>query len=137
MTSALRTLKRIHRTAVEDAAKIVADIAAQRAAVQQLIDATQAQMNAETLAAATDPLAAAMLPAFIQKMRARVATLRQNEQALAHAEDRARDALAAAFLEEQKIERLMEAAAEREAMAELVRDAQYMDELAIMRARLS
>lgn len=135
MSRALYTLLRIYRTAIEDASKIVADYVAQRAENARQIEAIQSQLQAEILAAMGDPLAASMLPGFTQQMRARIAALCQRDAILECEEDRARDRLAAAYLEEKKIEHLIEAVAQRDEQEKSARDAQLMDELAIISAR--
>jgi flagellar export protein FliJ len=134
MSRALSTLARLHRQAIDRCKEKVAVCVAEGARLEQLAAAARAQAVAETVAAQNDPLAYSMLAAYLQAMRERAAAFDRERHGVALAEDRAREALAAAFLEEKKVSLLIEARAAREAMEERQAETMMLDEIAISRA---
>ena len=135
MSKALNTLKRLHRTAIEEVGQALAAMIAQGGQIEAEIAAARAQLEAEQAAAAGDALAASMLGPYTQQVRARIAAMQRQRAIILAQEDEARDALAAAYLEEKQIEQLIEAAAALAQDREAAREAQFMDELAISNAR--
>jgi flagellar export protein FliJ len=135
MSGSLSTLSRLHRQTIDRCKEEVALHVAEGARLEGLARDVRLEMDLETRRAEGDPLAASMLAGYIQMMRARAASLDRERKAVAVLEDRARDALAAAFLEEKKVELLIEAHSAREASADLQAQNAMLDEIAISRAR--
>ena len=135
MSGSLKTLQRLHRMSIDTCKQRVADLVSEGQRLQAQAAALEGQAQAEIRAAQGDPLAMSMLGAYVQSVRARIQDLASQRAAIATLEEAARDDLAAAFLEEKKVELLIEAAEAREAAAEAAADAAMMDELAITRTR--
>lgn len=134
MSGALQTLQRLRRREVDAVKDELASVLAQIADCDARAAHLRAQAEAETLAAMGDPLAASMLGAYTQQVRGRLTTIAQQRTFWVGQEDRVRDALATAFLEEKKIEQLIEAQALAAEAAVAAADAAAMDEMAISRA---
>jgi hypothetical protein len=134
MSQALATLARLHRQAIDRCKEEVAACVAEAARLSTLAEAVRAQAAAEIKAAEGDPLASAMLGPYLQATKERATAFDRQREGVLVAEDRARDALAAAFLEEKKVSLLMDAQAARDAFLEQQAETMMLDEIAISRA---
>jgi flagellar export protein FliJ len=135
MSASLKTLQRLHDLAIDACKQRVSDLVGEGRRLEAAAIALEAQAKAEMLAGQNDPLAIPVLGAYLQAVRTQLQDLANQRAAIATLEESAREELAAAFLEEKKVEILIEAAEAREATAQSAAEAAMMDELAITRAR--
>lgn len=135
MTKSLAVLQRLHRKTIDDIKEKLAELVTQGQQLEILAAEMRGRALAEATAAVGDPLAMSTIGAFVQDMRARAASVDRQRAEVSAEEAEARDALAAAFLEEKKVSLLIEAHEARARAAEAAAEAAMMDELAITRAR--
>jgi flagellar FliJ protein len=119
---------------VETLQKRLADITAQRAAVELRIERLHAEGLAEQAAAAGDPQNAWRIVSYLEGLRLRIEQVHTELHPLQLEEQGARDALAKAFEAQKKYEHVAEQAQLAAARTAGQRENAQMDELGLRRA---
>jgi flagellar export protein FliJ len=134
MSKALGVLARLQRTRIDEIRAALADVLRAIDDLDGRVAALASEVLAEQRAAATDVAGLVLYSAIAPRMAARKTALDLQRAPLEGEEQRIRDLLAEAFIEQKKIEHLLDQADARRRRAENARDLAAMDEAAIMRA---
>jgi flagellar FliJ protein len=130
----IQSLIRIAELEVETLQKRLKEIADRRDAILNTLELMQQQANAEATQARNSPEAGWYMANFREGMKQRRAKLSGDLRGIAQEEQGARDALAQAFEEQKKYEKLAENARLAAAKTAAKRETAELDELALRRA---
>jgi flagellar FliJ protein len=130
----IQSLIRIAELEVETLQKRLKEIADRRDAILKTLELMQQEANAEATQARNSPEAGWYMANFREGMKQRRAKLSGDLRGIAQEEQGARDALALAFEEQKKYEKLAENARLAAAKTAAQRETAELDELALRRA---
>jgi flagellar FliJ protein len=130
----IQSLIRIAELEVETLQKRLKEIADRRDAILKTLELMQQEANAEATQARKSPEAGWYMANFREGMKQRRAKLSGDLRGIAQEEQGARDALAQAFEEQKKYEKLAENARLAAAKTAAQRETAELDELALRRA---